>query len=205
MKIGPFSSHPVDNVGQAAPQRTPLRAPVLVLKGCNETALRLPAPAPPSQRSPVRCQRDGPPPLRGRVWRPRTPPIRRLPTGSSAFSALCCRMAIRSPSDIEASAAVRTVSSDVSSNRDEIAEVKITLTGSLQPSLRAPWRRRTSAAIETASISVPRLPHLPSEFVERFDRISDAFTGEVAETHLHAGEGSFDVYAPLLKLTEDRY
>jgi len=28
---------------------------------------------------------------------------------------------------------------------------------------------------------------------------------EVAETHLHAGEGSFDVYGPLLKLTEDRY
>jgi len=25
--------------------------------------------------------------------------------------------------------------------------------------------------------------------------------GEVAETHLHAGEGSFDVYAPFLKLT----
>ena len=81
-------------------------------------------------------------------------PIRRLPTGSSAFSALCCRMAIRSPSDIEASAAVRTVSSDVSSivTKSPRSRLPDRIAAAISAAPRAP---KTSAAIETASISVP--------------------------------------------------
>jgi len=203
MKIGPFSSH--QSIMWASPPLKELHCGRhLVLKGCNERRGGCLSLYRPSQRSPVRCQRDGPPPLRGRAWRPRTPRsggCRRVPAPSPPCVA---GWPSGRRADIEASAAVRTVSSDASSivTKSPRSRLPDRIAAAISAAPRAP---KTSAAIETASISVP------ASLTCRASS-SSASTGSVMPLPARLPRPIFmparaaSMFTPpFSKLTEDRY